>query len=284
MAFSWFPGHMAKGLRQIGEDLRLVDLVLVLLDARIPRSSRHLQIESLLRERGKGFAFVLNKTDLAEADATRAWVRAFESEGIPVVAASALQGKGLGAISKTIAAVRQRVLERAQRKGRVDAPVRLLVAGIPNVGKSSLINRLTASAGGRSAPAKTGKQPGVTRSRQWIALPGGLELRDSPGILFPRIESREMFLHLAATGAIKEDNLPLDEIGEALAALLERRGKLPEGEGETRLARVARQRGMLLPGAVPDVERAAHFLLKQTREAKWGPMTFEHVDDPTPQA
>lgn len=287
MSFSWFPGHMAKGLRQIGEDLKLVDLVLLLVDSRIPRSSRHRQIESMLRQREKGYVIVLNKNDMAEVEATRDWVAQIRGEGVHVVAASALQGKGLDAIRRVVDEVRARVLERARRKGRIDAPVRLLVAGIPNVGKSSLINRLTTQGGGargRMAPARTGKQPGVTRSRQWITLPGGLELRDSPGILFPRIESEEMFLHLAATGAIKEDNLPLDRIGEALADLLMRRGSIAcaPREGESRLAAVARTHGMLLPGGVPDVERAAHFLLKQTREGRWGRMTLEKTSDAPP--
>lgn len=284
MSFSWFPGHMAKGLRQIGEDLRLVDLVLLLVDARIPRSSRHTQIESMLRRRDKAYVLVMNKTDLAETEATQQWAQHFRHEGLNVVAASALQGKGLDAIKRVVEKVRDRVLEKARRKGRIDAPVRLLVAGIPNVGKSSLINRLTTQTGdtrGRSAPAKTGKQPGVTRARQWIALPGGLELRDSPGILFPRISSEQMFLHLAATGAIKEDNLPLDRVGEELARYLQMKGRIDvtPREGETLLDAVARARGMLMSGGVPDWERAAHFLLKQTREARWGPLTFEKVDD-----
>lgn len=275
---------MAKGLRQIGEDLKLVDLVLLLVDARIPRSSRHVQIESMLRQRDKSYVIVLNKTDLAEIEATRQWVQHFRGQGVHVVAASALQGKGLDAIKRVVDEVRDRVLEKARRKGRIDAPVRLLVAGIPNVGKSSLINRLTTQGGGsrgRNAPARTGKQPGVTRSRQWISLPGGLELRDSPGILFPRIASEEMFMHLAATGAIKEDNLPLDRVGEALACYLQQRGLLEvtPREGETALEAVARSRGMLMPGGVLDWERAAHFLLKQTREARWGPLTFEKVGD-----
>lgn len=279
-AFSWFPGHMAKGLRQIGEDLKLVDLVLVMLDARIPQSSRHLQIESMLRQRGKEYVFVLNKTDLAEAELTRTWIDHFQQLQIPVVSASALQGSGLDKIARTVEDVRKRVLQRAHRKGRREAPVRLLVAGIPNVGKSSLINRLATRAGGargKHAPARTGKQPGVTRSRQWIALPDGLELRDTPGILFPRIESRDMFVHLAATGAIKEDNLPLEEVGEELAALLMRRGvlQISRQDDDSALAAVARSHGMLLPGAAADVERAAHFLLKQTREGRFGPLTLE---------
>lgn len=288
MSFSWFPGHMAKGLRQIGEDLKLVDLVLLVVDARIPRSSRHVQIETMLRSRGKGYCMVLNKTDLAEPVATAAWVDLLRKEGVAVVSASALMGRGIEPIKKVVADVRGRVLERARKKGRLDAPVRLLVAGIPNVGKSSLINRLTADAGGsrgRTAPARTGRHPGVTRSRQWIALPGGLELRDTPGILFPRIASREMFLHLAATGAIKEDNLPLDEVGEGLAELLRRRGALAVSprDGQSMLEAVAASRGMLLSGGVVDVERAAHFLLKHTREGRWGPMTLERVDDVQPE-
>lgn len=284
MAYSWFPGHMAKALRQIGEDLKMVDLVLLMLDARIPRSSRHVQIEALLKKRDKDFLFVLNKIDLAEPAATREWQRHFEHSGIDTVSASAIQGKGLGVITGAIDKARDRVLLRARMRGRIDAPVRLLVAGIPNVGKSSIINRLTAQAGGTRAtyaPARTGKQPGVTRARQWISLPHGVELRDSPGILFPRIGTKRMFLHLAATGAIKEDNLPLDAIGESLAAWLVERGVmvLEPRPGESLLQTTARQRGMLLPGAEPDVERAAHFLLKHTREGKWGPMTLERPGD-----
>ncbi len=275
--FSWFPGHMARGLREISEDLRLVDLVLVLLDARIPRSSRHEAIEAMLEKRGKSFAFVLNKSDLAEPAATRRWVRYFENQGIHTVATSAADGRGLGTITKAIDETRARAVARARLRGRIDAPVRLLIAGIPNVGKSSIINRLTTRTGSRHAPARTGKQPGVTRSRQWIALPGGLELRDSPGILFPRIATFDMFLHLAATGAIKEDNLPIEDVGNALVHLLVERGSLEVGldKGESALHALARKRGMLLSGGQPDSERAAHYLLKVVREGRLGPMSLE---------
>ena len=296
-AFSWFPGHMAKGMREIEMDLKMVDLVVLVLDARIPRSSRHPQLEHLVARRNKMVLRVLNKTDLADASASAAWVRHFAAQQEPLLRASALTGKGISGLRDLIEPVRVRLLEEARRKGLVSRPVRLLVAGIPNVGKSSLINRLT-----QGSRAKVGKKPGVTRGRQWITIAEGIEIRDSPGILFPRINGHEMFVHLAATGAISEDTLPLDQVAEYLAGILERRGILqiagreesglaspdgpdPRGAGwvdHGRLAAFARQRGMLLPGSTPDLERAAHFLLKHTREARWGPLTLEMPSDVTP--
>jgi len=270
-AFSWFPGHMAKGLRQIEADLKLVDLIMLVMDARIPRSSRHPQLESLMSSRGKPVVMVLNKADLAENAATTAWTRRLKAEGHFPVRASMLSGEGVGSLLKVLGEARARALEKARRGGRVDAPARLLVAGIPNVGKSSIINRIAPR--GR---AKVGKRPGVTRGRQWITLPNGVEMLDSPGILFPRIEAGETFLHLAAVGAIREDNLPLLEVGDGLAAELEAMGRLePPGPDETRLEHLARKHGLLLQGGVPDTERAAHFLLKQIREGRLGPLTLE---------
>ena len=285
-AFSWFPGHMAKGMREIEQDLKMVDLVVLVLDARIPRSSRHPQLEQLVARRNKMVLRVLNKTDLADTSASAAWVRYFAARQEPLLRASALTGKGISGLRDLIEPVRARLADEARRKGILSRPVRVLVAGIPNVGKSSLINRLT-----QASKAKVGKKPGVTRGRQWITIAEGIEIRDSPGILFPRINGHEMFVHLAATGAISEDTLPLEQVAEYLAWILERRGILriagreeagdasaPRGEGwvdQGRLAAFARQRGMILPGSMPDLERAAHFLLKHTREARWGPLTLE---------
>lgn len=290
-AFSWFPGHMARGLREIEQDLKLVDLVILVLDARIPRSSRHPQLEQLMARRHKTVVRVLNKTDLAEPAATEAWVRYFQARNEPLLRASALTGKGISALRDRIEPVRQRLLEEARKRGILSRPIRMLVAGIPNVGKSSLINRLT-----QGSKARVGKKPGVTRARQWITIAEGIEMRDSPGILFPRIVGREMFVHLAATGAIREDSIPLEQVAEYLAGILDERGLLGLGHTEPaapdddadrveanaggwvdhgRLAAFARQKGMLLPGSRPDLERAAHFLLKQTREARWGPLTLE---------
>lgn len=263
---------MAKGLRQIEADLRLVDLVMLVMDARIPRSSRHPQLEALMTRRNKPVVLVLNKADMAEPSVTAEWIRVLRAADLFPVKASMASGEGVNAILKVMAQARARVLERAHKAGRVDAAARMLVAGIPNVGKSSLINRIAPR--GR---ARVGKRPGVTRGRQWITLPGGIEMMDSPGILFPRIEAGEMFLNLAAVGAIREENLPLLDVADHLASLLEARGLIepPTATDESRLDGVARRRGMLLPGGVPDAERAAHFLLKHTREGRWGPLSLE---------
>jgi ribosome biogenesis GTPase A len=270
---------MAKALRQIKEDLRVVDLVLLVIDARIPRSSRHPQIERLMAERQKKVILILNKADLADEAVTSRWLARYQRDRVPAVVASASSGSGLGQLRRLLNNAREEVLERARQHGRIEATTRLVVAGIPNVGKSSLINRLS-----QSGRAKTGKQPGVTKSKQWIPLEGGFELRDSPGILFPRISSSRMFVHLAACGAIKEDNLPLDEVGQGLCEELDRLGRLDvaavsAAPSPERLATLARAKGMLRPGGVPDTERAAHYLLKSVREGKFGRLSFEAPED-----
>jgi len=275
-AYSWFPGHMAKGLRQIEADLKVVDICLLVMDARIPRSSRHPQLETLMRTRNKPLVMVLNKADLAEPKATQRWMELLQSQGHFPVKVSVTGGQGVDRLYAIIREARELAVEKAHRTRRVAAAARLLVCGIPNVGKSSLINRLAPK--GR---AKTGKRPGITRGRQWITLPGDVEMLDSPGILFPRIEGWEMFMHLAVVGAIKEENLPLLDVSEKLAALLAERKVLDVGEPgeEGWLGTVARKRGMLLAGGVPDIERAAHYMLKATREGRWGPLTLERVEE-----
>jgi ribosome biogenesis GTPase A len=273
MAFTWFPGHMRKALHQIEADARLVDLVLLLLDARAPATSRNATLESTLLRQGKRLLFVLSKADMADPAETRAWVRTLGGSAQDAVAVSGATGAGRAGLLQALQA-RQ---GKAPRRGIQ----RCMVVGVPNVGKSTLINMLTGS-----ARAKTGKHPGLTRGPQWIRLSDGIELLDTPGVMPPGVLSPESLLTLAVTGTIKEEVLPLEDLAPRLAELVQVRGLGPRAFGDRPpppagtpwhdwLRALCRARGFLLPGSELDERRAVLFLLKALRDGRWGPLTLE---------
>lgn len=265
---NWYPGHIAKAQRELKEKLKLCDFVIELVDARIPTSSR---MDPILRG-GKPRILIMTKADMAEPEATRAWLTHFRQEG-PALRLNAQTGEGLGALKKTAAELGEDVQRKMAARGRLPRPSRVMVIGAPNVGKSSLINRLA----GRKA-ANVADKAGVTRTPQWIRLAdGGIELLDTPGLIPPRLDNQEQALMLALTGGIPTEALDVMEV--ARAGLDRLRVEHPHnlqkyGEGEG-LEAVARALGYVLPGGRWDEMRAARRLLSDLRTGNLGPLTLE---------
>lgn len=257
------------------EDVKLVDLLIELVDARVPAASRNPDIESL--GAGKGRLLILNKADLADEAASAAWERYFTSKGYAVVKADSRNGAQLKKVNAAVQAVCSEKIERDRRRGIVGRPVSAMVVGIPNVGKSTFINSFAGK-----ASAKTGNKPGVTRGNQWIRLSKTLELLDTPGLLWPKFEDAEVGLHLAMTGAINDQILNIEELAFQLIRLLERQnpGTLAKrygvGEdGAISLEEIAVRRGCLVRGGGADTAKAAGLLLDDFRSGRLGRITLE---------
>lgn len=276
----WFPGHMARTRRKIGEVMSQIDAVAELADARAPQSSRNPELDSLAA--GKPRLLVLTKSDMADEAATRRWVAAFEKQGIPALAVDCKTGRGMNGFVPLLRQVMAQRLAVWKQKGMTGRPIRVLVAGIPNVGKSSFINRL-----GRGGKAKVEDRPGVTRQNQWFVAGDGVHLLDTPGVLWPKFEDQTAALYLAFTGAIKDQILDSEELACSLLTVLERdykdrladRFKLDEtafsGDSWELLQAIGRKRGMLVSGGEVNTERAATTLLDEYRGGKLGRITLE---------
>lgn len=213
MNINWYPGHMAKTKRQIIEDLKLIDIIVEVLDARIPISSQNPDVREYTKEKKK--IMVLNKSDLANEIETKKWVKYFNKQGMSAIITDANSGKGINEVILEIKNIAKQNQEKYIEKGRVGKSVRVLILGIPNVGKSSFINRVT-----KKSSAQVGNRPGVTRQKQWIRLADGIELMDTPGVLWPKFESEEVALNLAYTGTIKDDILEKVEVAFSLLKYL----------------------------------------------------------------
>ena len=284
LSIQWFPGHMAKTRRLMQSNLKLVNLVVELRDSRIPRASRNPEIDKLLGAKKR--VVLLNKSDMADPAVTKKWLDAFAGEGIPALAADCRSGKGLSALIPLARKVLSEEIERKKAKGMVNVPLRLMIVGVPNVGKSSLINRLSAS-----RRAKVEDRPGVTRGKQWVSLKDGIELLDMPGVLWPKFDDKLVGEHLAFTGAVKDDVMDLESLAARLLVrlaadypkLLAARYKLEGAQGESGdpalgfnlLSQIARARGMLLPGGELATERAAITLLDEFRGGTIGRISLE---------
>jgi len=281
VSIQWFPGHMAKTRRLIQSNLKLVDLVVELRDARIPRASRNPEIDKLLKNKKR--VVLLNKSDMADPQITKRWLTYLEKENIPALAADCRSGKGLSAFYPFVRKVLDVEIQRKKAKGMVSVPMRLMVVGVPNVGKSSFINRLSAS-----RRTKVEDRPGVTRGKQWISLKDGVELLDMPGVLWPKFDDKLVGEHLAFTGAIKDDIMDTETLASRLLVrlaenypkLLAQRYKLEQQDllkedGFALLSWIARGRGMLLPGGELDAERAAAAVLDEFRGGLIGRISLE---------
>ena len=276
---NWYPGHMKKATRMMEESLRLVDAVVELRDARIPESSRNPDIDRIAV--GKPRLIILNRADLADANVTAQWRQALSGEGVMALEMDCKSGKGVNAFPAAARTLLRELIERSEAKGKVGRPLRFMVLGIPNVGKSSFINRLA----GRKA-AQTSDRPGVTRGKQWITLASNIQLLDTPGILWPKFESEQVGLSLAWTGAINDNILDvelvasrlLERLRELYPSAIEERYRFspePEAPGYELLEQAGRKRGFLVSGGEVNTERMAHVLLDEFRAGKLGRVTLE---------
>lgn len=278
MNIQWYPGHMTKAKRAMKEDVKLVDLVIELVDARAPLASRNPDIDSLAA--GKGRVILLNKADLASEKANAAWITYFESQGFQVMKIDARAKATLKQLNALIQEACKEKIERDRRRGILNRPVRAMVVGIPNVGKSTFIN----SFAGKAA-AKTGNKPGVTKGNQWIRLNKQVELLDTPGILWPKFEDQRVGLLLAFLGSINDEILEKDELASELADYLrnitpgllkERYGIEEDGKKPYELLdEIAAARACLTKGGVNDLTKAARLLLDEFRGGKLGRITLE---------
>jgi len=291
MAIQWFPGHMTRAKRQIQEKLKLIDIAIELLDARVPISSRNPMIDDVLQ--GKPRLIILNKSDLSDPQMNEQWKQYFEHEGHTCAVVDSSTGTGVNQISMLTREVLKEKIDRQIAKGMRPRPVRSLIVGIPNVGKSTLINRLA----GRSV-AITGDKPGVTKGQQWIRTGNDLELLDTPGILWPKFEDQMVGYRLAITGAIREQILNMEDIGYyAIKILCERywdtlseRFDLDEPPSDLDnnmeivriMEEIGRKRGCLVSGGQIDLEKTSGIILRELRSGKLGRITLEAPFDDMP--
>ncbi|TCO79969.1 ribosome biogenesis GTPase A [Marinisporobacter balticus] len=279
---NWYPGHMKKTKELIQTNLKLVDVVVELLDARVPISSRNPQIDEIII--GKPKVIVLNKSDLANPKTTNEWIHYFKKSGINAIAVNAMNGAGLDKLTAELEETVKIKMEARIEKGMRKRPVRAMIVGIPNVGKSSIINKLT---GKKSA--KTGDKPGVTRGKQWVRLKGNIELLDTPGILWPKFEDQNVGLKLAFTGSIKDEILDIETIALRLIEYLcdkypeymkERyKLKMIEEDGLVNMENMAKNRGCIISGGRIDYTRIANVVMDEFRSVKIGKITLETPDD-----
>ena len=277
MNIQWYPGHMTKAVRQMQEDLKLIDLIIELVDARVPLSSRNPNIDDLGKNKAR--LVLLNKSDLADERCNLLWQEYFQEKGIHVLKVNARSGAGLKSIQGVVQEACREKIERDRKRGILNRPIRAMVVGIPNVGKSTFIN----SYAGRAC-TKTGNKPGVTKGKQWIRLNKNLELLDTPGILWPKFEDQQVGIKLSLIGSIKDEILNLDELALELlkrlytdypGILAERYGSEESEDGLKMLEAVAKARNCLLKGQELDYGKAARLLLEEFRNGKIGRITLE---------
>lgn len=276
-AINWYPGHMAKARRELSESLRLIDVVVEIVDARAPLASRNPDFDDLFASKSR--VVLLNKSDLANPAASKIWMKAYREAGIPAGEIVSTSNSGKALAVRLIEEAAHDEVERMKAKG-VSKTVRALVVGIPNVGKSTFINRIAGE-----TRAKVGDKPGVTKGKQWVKITPYLELMDSPGLLWPKLEDQKMARHLAYLGSIRDDILEIEELSLNLLGelrticpeeLYSRFKKMNENTPEQELLEaVAKSRGFILKGGIYDTERAAKVVLDEFRNGKIGRVTLE---------
>jgi len=288
---NWYPGHMAKTKRQMIEDLKLIDIAAEIIDSRIPVSSQNPDIQEIVKDKKR--LIILNKSDLACEKENRKWIEYFKSKKIPAVIVDSVSGKGIQEVLQRIVEIYDE--EKYQTRGRIGKSIRVMILGIPNVGKSSFINRIA-----KRNTAQVGNKPGVTRQKQWIKVSDQIELLDTPGVLWPKLGNQEVALNLAYTGTIKDDILSTLDIGYELLKVLQsnylsnlqERYKLQENEIEDIFQNrdleenekivelmnlIGRKRGAVISGGEIDLERVASIILDDFRSGKLGRITLESV-------
>ncbi len=294
MNINWFPGHMAKTLRQIEADLKLVDLVIELLDARIPISSQNPETKKIVGNKKR--IVILNKADLADEKENIKWVNKFESQNIPAILCNSNTGEGIQKITGRIEKLMEEEKQKAEAKGRVGKTIRVMIIGVPNVGKSSLINRMA-----QKTSAQVGNKPGVTKQKQWIRLSNNIELLDTPGVLWPRLDNQNVALNLAYTGTIKNEVLDDQEVAynllkylieeyrqnvieryslkdDVIEAILSN-SELEENEKIVEIMNyIGEKRGAITKGNNIVLEKVSRIILDDFRSGNLGKITLEKVN------
>lgn len=277
MDYQWYPGHMTKAMRQMKEDIKLIDLVIELLDARIPISSRNPDIDNLGKNKAR--LVLLNKSDLADEAQNNKWIQYFKDKGIIALKINSKNKQGIKDINNAVLTVCKEKIERDKRKGIKNRPVRAMVVGIPNVGKSTFINAYA----GKNC-AKTGNKPGVTKGKQWIRLGKNLELLDTPGVLWPKFDDQKIGLHLAFIGSMNDNNLDMAELAYQLIkevsktypeAFLNRYGIVGDEDALQVMYQVAEVRGCKLKGNKPDLDKTSSMIMDDFRSGKLGRITID---------
>ncbi|MEB7771740.1 ribosome biogenesis GTPase YlqF [Kurthia gibsonii] len=282
MTIQWFPGHMAKARRQVTENLKLVDIVFELIDARLPMSSRNPMLDDIIHQKNR--LLIFNKADMADEVQTKRWVQYFTDKGHHVVAVNSLDSKGLKRVVKAAEAVLKPKWDRMRAKGLKTRAIRAMIVGIPNVGKSTMINRLA-----KKNIARTGNTPGVTRSQQWIKVEKELELLDTPGILWPKFEDQEVGYKLALTGAIKDTITNMDDLAiyglrfleKYYPTRLEERYKITTVAEEVveTFDHIGRLRNVKAAGGEIDYDQVSELIVRDIRNEHLGKLTFDFVED-----
>lgn len=286
---NWYPGHMAKTKKQIMEDIKLVDIVIELLDARIPKSSQNPDIAELMNNKKR--IVVLNKSDLADEIENKKWLEFFKKKNIPAIEVDSNQGKGINKVNQLIEEIMKDELEKQSQKGRIRKTIRAMIVGIPNVGKSSFINRIS-----KKTSMTVGNKPGVTRQKQWIRIGNQIELLDTPGVLWPKFESEEVGLNLAYTGSIRDEVIDKVEIAYNLIKFLDKnyrqnlceKYKISQEEIQKLenipqyylelMYLIGRKRGALISGGNIDENKVANIVLDDFRNGKIGKITLERTE------
>ena len=280
-SFNWYPGHMTKAKRMMQEDIKFNDIVIELIDARIPMSSRNPDIDDLAKNKYR--LILLNKSDLADERVTVKWVEFFEKQGIKVIQLDSRQRSGMKSVNNAILEVCKEKIERDRKRGIINRPVRAMIVGIPNVGKSTFINSFAGK-----ACAKTGNKPGVTKGKQWIRLNKTVELLDTPGILWPKFDNEKIANDLAFIGSINDQILNLTELSlkfiesvkNDYAGIFTSRYDIEEkDDGVTMLGDIAIARGCLKKGGEPDYDKAAALIFDDFRSGKLGKISIEKPED-----
>lgn len=280
MNIQWYPGHMTKAVRMMQEDIKLIDIVIELVDARVPYSSKNPDIDELAKNKFR--LILLNKVDLADEQVTNLWEQYYKAQGYAVVKINARSGAGMKSITSVIQETCKEKIERDRKRGILNRPIRAMIVGIPNVGKSTFINSFAGK-----ACTKTGNKPGVTKGKQWIRINKNVELLDTPGILWPKFEDQQVGIRLAMIGSIKDDILNLRELSlafisfmvETYPGILQEKYQVDEsGEAFAILEQIAVNRQCKLKGDQPDYDKAAGILLENYRNGKLGAITLERPE------
>lgn len=275
---NWYPGHMAKTKKQIIEDLKLIDIVIEILDARIPLASQNPDIKNCIKDKNK--IIVLNKADLADNNITNKWIEFYKSNGIKAIAVESNNSKGIKEVIEAIKSEYDIIKEKYMQKGRIGRAIRVMIVGIPNVGKSTFINSIA-----KRNTAKVGNKPGVTKQKQWIKITNEIELMDTPGMLWPKLENKDFAMHLAFVGTIGENAIDKEEIAYYLLEYLiknypqrltERFNiSLDEKETVDVLEEIAKKRGAIISGGNINMQKVSDIILNDFQNGKLGRITIE---------